>query len=84
MLKNPWSHVRWKGNFSELDVVHWTEEMKKLLNYSPESAASFDNGVFWIDYDSLCAFFDVAYLSWNPSLFTHTYSIIRYNFKSID
>jgi calpain-7 len=76
MLKNPWSHVRWRGNYSELDAKHWTEELKKLLNYNPESAANFDNGVFWIDYDSLCTFFDVVYLSWNPSLFTHTFSII--------
>ncbi|KAI9565626.1 hypothetical protein GHT06_009418 [Daphnia sinensis] len=76
MLKNPWSHVRWKGNYSELDARHWTPELKKLLNYNPESAANFDNGVFWIDYDSLCSFFDVVYLSWNPSLFTHTFSII--------
>ncbi|XP_046445649.1 calpain-7-like isoform X2 [Daphnia pulex] len=76
MLKNPWSHVRWKGNYSELDANHWTEDLKKQLNYNPESAANFDNGVFWIDYDSLCTFFDVVYLSWNPSLFTHTFSII--------
>ena len=76
MLKNPWSHVRWRGDYSELDAKHWTEELKKLLNYNPESAANFDNGVFWIDYDSLCTFFDVVYLSWNPSLFTHTFSII--------
>jgi calpain-7 len=60
MLKNPWSHVRWRGNYSELDALHWTEELKKALNYDPESAASFDNRVVWIDYDSLCKFFEVV------------------------
>ena len=49
-FKNPWSHVRWRGNYSELDVVHWTEELKNLMNYNPENAAAFDNGVFFIDY----------------------------------
>ncbi|XP_071446361.1 calpain-7-like [Hetaerina americana] len=74
-LKNPWSHLRWRGNYSELDVQHWTDEMKSILNFDPNSAAMFDNGVFWIDYDSICRFFDVFYLNWNPALFNYTYCI---------
>ncbi|KAK8405712.1 hypothetical protein O3P69_001903 [Scylla paramamosain] len=73
MLKNPWSHLRWKGNYSEMDQVHWTPEMCKLLNYDPKSAQTFDNGVFWIDFDSLCHFYDVIYMNWNPQLFSHTF-----------
>lgn len=74
-LKNPWSHLRWKGNYSELDAIHWTNELKETLNYDPDSASQFDNGVFWIDYDSICRFFDVFYLNWNPGLFNYTYCI---------
>ncbi|XP_054012473.1 calpain-7-like [Hylaeus anthracinus] len=74
-LKNPWSHLRWKGNYSELDAVHWTNELKETLNYDPDSASQFDNGIFWIDYDSICTFFDVFYLNWNPGLFNYTYCI---------
>ncbi|CAL7935433.1 unnamed protein product [Xylocopa violacea] len=74
-LKNPWSHLRWKGNYSELDRIHWTNELKETLNYDPDSASQFDNGVFWIDYDSICQFFDVFYLNWNPGLFNYTYCI---------
>lgn len=49
-VKNPWSHLRWKGNYSELDMQHWTEEMKSLLNYDPESASTYDNGMLlWIE-----------------------------------
>ena len=40
LLKNPWSHLRWKGNYSELDTVHWTEDMKSQLNYNPNSSNS--------------------------------------------
>lgn len=74
-LKNPWSHLRWRGNYSELDTVHWTRELRETLNYDPDSASQFDNGVFWIDYDSICRFFDVFYLNWNPGLFNYTYCI---------
>lgn len=72
MLKNPWSHLRWKGNFSENDVTNWTPDLQKLLSYDPKSAQQYDNGVFWIDYDSLCRFFDVIYINWNPELFKYT------------
>ncbi|XP_044253389.1 calpain-7-like [Tribolium madens] len=74
-LKNPWSHLRWRGRYSELDVKRWTPELQKELHYDPSGAAQFDNGVFWIDYESLCAFFDVFYMNWNPELFKYTFCI---------
>ncbi|XP_063916671.1 calpain-7-like [Zophobas morio] len=74
-LKNPWSHLRWRGRFSELDVKRWTPDLQRRLNYDPSSAAQFDNGVFWIDYESVCAFFDVFYMNWNPELFKYTFCI---------
>ncbi|XP_041366509.1 calpain-7-like [Gigantopelta aegis] len=72
MLKNPWNHLRWKGRFSENDSTSWTPDLQKALNYDPKSAQMCDNGVFWIDYDSICKFFDVFYINWNPDLFSHT------------
>lgn len=77
LLKNPWSHLRWKGKYSERDTVNWTPALLKALHYDPRNASMFDNGVFWIDYDSVCHFFDVAYLNWNPNLFQYTYCTHR-------
>lgn len=74
-LKNPWSHLRWRGNYSELDSQHWTKEMKEALGFNPDSAAMFDNGVFWIDYESILRFYDVFYLNWDPQMFQYTYCI---------
>ena len=76
-LKNPWSHLRWKGNYSEYDITNWTDELKRALNYDPKLASNIDNGVFWIDYNSLIRHFDVFYLSWNPDLFPHTCCLHR-------
>src|SRR5581483_871683 len=73
LIKNPWSHVRWKGRFSERDLTAWTPSMRQAFNYDPTSAKNFDIGVFWIDTDSLFNFYDVAYLNWNPALFKYTY-----------
>ncbi|EDV27259.1 uncharacterized protein TRIADDRAFT_37459 [Trichoplax adhaerens] len=74
-LKNPWSHLRWKGKYSETDTVNWTPELIKALNYDLDRAKTSDNGVFWINLESLCHFFDVIYLSWNPKLFKYRYTL---------
>jgi calpain-7 len=37
--------MRWRGNFSELDTTHWTERLKKELNFDPKAAAMVDNGM---------------------------------------
>uniref|UniRef100_A0A8B9HH52 Calpain catalytic domain-containing protein n=1 Tax=Astyanax mexicanus TaxID=7994 RepID=A0A8B9HH52_ASTMX len=68
-LKNPWSHLRWKGRYSERDEKNWTPDLLKYLNFDPKTAQKFDNGVFWIIWEDLCQYYDVIYLSWNPSLF---------------
>ncbi|KAM6935619.1 LOW QUALITY PROTEIN: calpain-7 [Lycodopsis pacificus] len=68
-LKNPWSHLRWKGRYSERDEKSWTPELLKYLNFDPKTAQKFDNGVFWISWEDLCQYYDVIYLSWNPALF---------------
>ncbi|KAF9354122.1 calpain 7 [Mortierella sp. AD094] len=64
-VKNPWSHKRWKGPFSHLDADHWTEELKKELNFDQFAALKNDDGIFWIDYESVCSTFDTIHINWN-------------------
>lgn len=44
-LKNPWSHLRWRGRYSERDEKNWTPELLKYLNFDPKTAQKFDNGI---------------------------------------
>mmetsp|Transcript_17511 Transcript_17511/g.38275 ORF Transcript_17511/g.38275 Transcript_17511/m.38275 type:complete len:823 (-) Transcript_17511:4358-6826(-) len=68
-LKNPWSRLRWKGNFSPYDEKNWTPALRNDLNYDLQRARENDTGIFWIDYDSLLEYFGSLYLNWNPKLF---------------
>jgi calpain-7 len=74
-LKNPWSHRRWKGKYSENDTTNWTPELSRTLNYDLTQARQVDNGVFWIDWKSLQTFYDVIYINWNPALFKYKSAI---------
>ncbi|XP_044311581.1 calpain-7 isoform X4 [Varanus komodoensis] len=76
-LKNPWSHLRWKGRYSENDKKNWTPDLQKYLNFDPRTAQKIDNGIFWMAWEDLCKYFDVIYLSWNPGLFKESTCIHR-------
>ncbi|XP_066441627.1 calpain-7 isoform X2 [Eleutherodactylus coqui] len=83
-LKNPWSHLRWKGRFCEKDERSWTPELQKYLNFDPRTAQKIDNGIFWITWEDLCQYYDVIYLSWNPSLFKESTCIHRMTLRKIE
>ncbi|KAG2237583.1 hypothetical protein INT48_004485 [Thamnidium elegans] len=70
-VKNPWSHKRWRGPYSHLDTQVWTDELKSCLNFDPDLAEKTDDGIFWIDFESVCEKFTSIHLNWNPELFTH-------------
>lgn len=70
-VKNPWSHKRWCGPYSHLDTTRWTSELMDALNFDPSVAEQIDDGIFWIDFDSVCGYFTSIHLNWNPELFTH-------------
>lgn len=48
-LKNPWSHLRWKGRYCERDEKNWTPELLKYLNFDPKTAQKFDNGIHFLE-----------------------------------
>ena len=68
-LKNPWAEQSWKGKYSSKDLQSWTPQLRKALNYDPVQAEKEDDGIFWIEWKSMVQFFDVCYMSWDPSMF---------------
>ncbi|RIA96048.1 hypothetical protein C1645_859517 [Glomus cerebriforme] len=71
LVKNPWSHKRWTGPFSHLDRVNWTSELMEILDYDIEKASNIDDGIFWIDFDSVCENFYSIHMNWNPERFDY-------------
>ncbi|KAE9416079.1 hypothetical protein Angca_002298 [Angiostrongylus cantonensis] len=43
MVKNPWTHLRWKGRYSENDLVSWSPTLCERLDYNPSMAKSKDD-----------------------------------------
>lgn len=71
-VKNPWTKKRWKGPYSPNDLSSWTVHLRKELNYDLSHAGQHDNGVFWMNYESLLKYFQTVHFSWNPDLFPYT------------
>ncbi|XP_065178914.1 calpain-7-like [Sycon ciliatum] len=69
-VKNPWQHLRWRGDYGVDDDKNWTPALERQFNYDRDAARKSDNGVFWISWEALQHFFDVAYVNWDPALFT--------------
>ncbi|CAG8611819.1 6340_t:CDS:10 [Cetraspora pellucida] len=74
-VKNPWSVKRWTGPYSHLDAINWTPELMSLLEYDRLQAIHNDDGIFWIDFDSVCKNFYLIHMSWNPELFKYHYTL---------
>ena len=66
LVKNPWGRFRWNGKYSTEDNVSWTPELKKIFHYNDLKQT--DNGIFWIDFDSVCEWFESLDINWNPEL----------------
>ena len=73
LVKNPWGSFRWTGRFSTNDTLNWTEPLKKRLHFY--DLAQHDNGIFWIDLDSVVEQFDVMDINWNPALLIYRKSV---------
>lgn len=60
LLANPWQKHSWTGPYSAGDSKRWTPELQAALKYDAVASAAAmapDSGVFFIDYDSLLAWY---------------------------
>lgn len=71
MLKNPWAQKRWTGKYSPGDNVNWNAGLSTYLNYDRQEAQKTDNGVFWIDYKSLCKHGQYVIIAWRKEKYSH-------------
>ncbi|KAI6239086.1 Calpain, protein [Aphelenchoides fujianensis] len=69
LCKNPWTHIRLEGAL--------LGEGRGLRSTTiPKDACQFDDGVFWIDFESASHFYDVFSTSTGiPKLFPFTYTL---------
>jgi calpain-7 len=79
-LKNPWAHKGWKGRYSRTDTASWRDAaFRAEVGYNPELAAkNKDDGVFFICWEDILAYFQNFHLSWNPALFGYRATIHGY------
>ncbi len=73
LVKNPWGSFRWTGKYSTDDTINWTEPLKKRLHFY--DLAEYDNGIFWIDFDSVVDHFETMDINWNPALLVYRKSV---------
>ena len=52
-----------------LHIARSKQSVRKALQYDQMGAMQHDNGIFWIDYDSMLKFYRSIYFNWNPGLF---------------
>ncbi|KAG7398661.1 calpain 7 [Phytophthora boehmeriae] len=82
-VKNPWRKLGWKGPYSRHDKTRWDGAIgDELRAYQRQFYAASDNktvvadaqqddGLFWIDFESVKRYFESLYMNWNPELFPH-------------
>ncbi|KAJ3134094.1 calpain 7 [Physocladia obscura] len=59
------------GQFSHLDDKNWTPQLKAALNFDQLGAMQHDDGIFWIDFNSVMQYFESIHVNWNPALFRY-------------
>lgn len=65
-IKNPWNKTKWNGKFSR--EKEWSKDLLRELKID-KNYFSQDNGVFWIDFGTLCKMFQSLHFSWNTDIF---------------
>ncbi|KAJ1675591.1 cysteine protease [Spiromyces aspiralis] len=74
-VKNPWNNLRWRGAYGPFDEEKWTPELQTRLGYNRETMVRRDEGIFWIDYESVCRYFDYIHLNWSTDLFPYVRAV---------
>ncbi|KDO20424.1 hypothetical protein SPRG_14362 [Saprolegnia parasitica CBS 223.65] len=78
-VKNPWNRKRWKGPYSLDDTQHWTPALQDEVGFDLDAARhAKDDGLFWIDFDSVQEHFNALFLNWNPELFQYRYTVHKH------
>eukprot|EP00762_Andalucia_godoyi_P002778 ANDGO_04551.mRNA.1 Calpain-like protease palB/RIM13 len=70
-IKNPWARYKWMGRYSRYDRVSWTKDLIRETGYDPVSDYLYDNGVFFMHWDDVCAFFRNITICWNPASYPY-------------
>ncbi|RKP10346.1 hypothetical protein THASP1DRAFT_27864 [Thamnocephalis sphaerospora] len=74
--KNPWSQHRWEGAYGPDEQARWIASLRyKVQMLDGDGYHQEGDGEFYIDWSSVCQYFEAVHLSWSPERFAHRYTL---------
>ncbi|TPX64459.1 hypothetical protein SpCBS45565_g05884 [Spizellomyces sp. 'palustris'] len=73
-IKNPWRSMQRESKILTQDP-HLRQKTAQALAASGLEVDEKADGIFWIDFQSICDWFDTIHINWNPHMWEHRFTL---------